>query len=112
MQAVSNTRRRVAMGLGLHPSDGVAGGAICGGDLMVASQAVGDRHWMAEHRLTAAEHVALVQELETLRARHETELAHRLRDARSFGRSADNDDLLTVLEEAAVDRARIAQLED
>jgi transcription elongation factor GreA len=79
---------------------------------MVASQDVGDGHSMAEHRLTAAEHAALVQELETLRARHETELAHRLRDARGFGRSADNDDVLTVFEEAAIEQARIAQLED
>jgi len=59
---------------------------------------------MAEHRLTAPEHAALVQELETVRARHETELARRLRHARGFGRSADSDDVLTVFEEAAIVR--------
>ena len=62
-------------------------------------------------RLTAQEHAALRHELETLRVRYETEVAHRLRDARSFGRSADNDDLLAVHGEAAIERARIAQLE-
>jgi hypothetical protein len=66
---------------------------------------------MPDYRLTAEEHAALVDELETLRARYETDLAHRLRDARSFGLSADNDDLLAVHEEAAIERARIAQLE-
>jgi transcription elongation factor GreA len=62
--------------------------------------------------LTAAEYDALVQELESLSTRHRTELAERLRVAREFGRAADNDDLLAVLEDAAVAGARIAQLEE
>ena len=67
---------------------------------------------MPDYGLTAEEHAALVHELETVRARYETELAHRLRDARSFGLSTDNDDLLAVHGEAAIERARIAQLEE
>jgi transcription elongation factor GreA len=62
--------------------------------------------------LTTAEYAALARELELLRSRHRSELAERLRLARGFGGSADNDDLLAVLEEAAVDEARIAQLEE
>jgi transcription elongation factor GreA len=62
--------------------------------------------------LTTAEYAALARELESLRTRHRAELAERLRLARGFGGSADNDDVLAVLEEAAVDEARIAQLEE
>ena len=36
----------------------------------------------------------------------------RLREARAFGSSAENDDLLAAAEDAAVDQARIAQLEE
>jgi transcription elongation factor GreA len=61
--------------------------------------------------LTGAEFAELEQELTALRSRHRTELARRLRDARSFGRSGDSDELLDVLEEAAIEQARIARLE-
>jgi transcription elongation factor GreA len=62
--------------------------------------------------LTGADFAVLELELDSLRSKHRAELAARLRDARSFGRSADNDDVLTVLEEAVIDEARIAQLEE
>lgn len=62
--------------------------------------------------LTQADFDALVRELESLRHKHRGELAGRLREARAFGTSTENDDLLTVLEESAIDRARIAQLEE
>jgi transcription elongation factor GreA len=62
--------------------------------------------------LTQAEFEALVRELEELRSSHRTELEGRLREARAFGGSTENDDLLAVLEECAVERARIAQLEE
>jgi transcription elongation factor GreA len=61
--------------------------------------------------LTATEYGALARELEALKSRHRAELADRLRIARAFGTSSDNDDLLAVLEEAAIEEARIAQLE-
>jgi transcription elongation factor GreA len=69
---------------------------------------------MAEDRmtLTTTEYAALARELEALRSRHSRELAERLRVARGYGGAADNDDLLAVLEEAAIDEARIAQLEE
>jgi transcription elongation factor GreA len=62
--------------------------------------------------LTIAEYTTLAHELESLRTKHRAELADRLRLARGFGGSADSDDLLAVLEEAAIDEARIAQLEE
>jgi transcription elongation factor GreA len=62
--------------------------------------------------LTHADFDALVRELEALRRTHRDELARRLREARAFGTSTENDDLLTVLEESAVGSARIAQLEE
>jgi transcription elongation factor GreA len=62
--------------------------------------------------LTPADFDALVRELEALRSRHRDELARRLRDARAFGGSTENDDLLAVAEDAVVDQARIAQLEE
>jgi transcription elongation factor GreA len=62
-------------------------------------------------QLTAPEYDRLVRELETLRGRYRAELARRLRDARAFGSPGDNDDVLAVFEDAAVDDARIAQLE-
>jgi transcription elongation factor GreA len=66
----------------------------------------------AGRTLTTAEYAALARELDALRSRHRLELAERLRVARGFGGAADNDDLLAVLEEAAIDEARIAQLEE
>ncbi len=63
--------------------------------------------------LTTAEFAALGRELEALRRRHRRELAERLRLARTFGGSgADRDDLHAVLEEAAIEEARIAALEE
>lgn len=62
--------------------------------------------------LTQADFDALVRELETLRSKLALEVAGRLREARAFGGSTENDDFLAVAEDAAVDRARIAQLEE
>jgi transcription elongation factor GreA len=62
--------------------------------------------------LTQSDFDALVDELETLRRVHRGEVARRLREARAFGGSSENDDLLAVAEDAAVDRARITQLEE
>jgi transcription elongation factor GreA len=62
--------------------------------------------------MSSAEYAALTRELESLRASHRSELARRLHDVRAHGTTSDDDDRLAVLEEAAIDRARIAQLED
>lgn len=62
--------------------------------------------------MSRAEYAALVCELESLRAAHRSELAQRLHDVRAHGTTSDDDDRLAVLEEAAIDRARVAQLED
>ena len=62
--------------------------------------------------MSRAEYAALVRELEDLRAAHRSELAQRLHDVRTHGTTSDDDDRLAVLEEAAIDRARVAQLED
>lgn len=62
--------------------------------------------------MSGAEYAALVRELESLRDAHRSELAQRLHDVRAHGTTSDDDDRLAVLEEAAIDRARIAQLED
>jgi transcription elongation factor GreA len=63
-------------------------------------------------QLTETEYAELITELETLRASHRKELAERLRHARDFGPAAENDDLHAALEDAAIDRARIAHLEE
>jgi hypothetical protein len=44
--------------------------------------------------LTQADFDALVRELEALRTKHRGELAERLREARAFGSSTEDDDLL------------------
>jgi transcription elongation factor GreA len=62
--------------------------------------------------MSSAEYAALVRELESLRASHRSELAQRLHDVRAHGTTSDDDDRLAVLEETAIDRARITQLED
>jgi transcription elongation factor GreA len=62
--------------------------------------------------MSSAEYAALMRELESLRAAHRSELAQRLHDVRAHGTTSDDDDRLAVLEEAAIARARIAQLED
>jgi transcription elongation factor GreA len=61
--------------------------------------------------LTAAGYDELAHELELLRSTHRTELAQRLRDARTFGSPGDDDEWLAALEDTAFDRVRIAQLE-
>jgi transcription elongation factor GreA len=61
--------------------------------------------------LTAADYAELMRELDELRGRHRNELAQRLRDARDFGSPGDDDDRLTAFEDAAIDQARIAHLE-
>ena len=113
---------------------GVGRHAICGADRMGRRRPAHQAQGMTEDRLksgdaepladaipsartgrlvlTSAEYAALAQELELLRSRHRAELEERLRVARGFGVSSDNDDLLAVMEDAAVDEARIAQLED
>jgi transcription elongation factor GreA len=62
--------------------------------------------------MSSAEYAVLTRELESLRASLRSELAQRLHDVRAHGTTSDHDDRLAVLEEAAIDRARIAQLED
>jgi transcription elongation factor GreA len=62
--------------------------------------------------MSSAEYAVLTRELESLRAAHRSELARQLHDVRAHGTTSDDDDRLAVLEEAAIDRARIAQLED
>src|SRR3712207_6035119 len=62
--------------------------------------------------LTQADFDALIRELEALRSKHRGELAGRLREARAFGTSSENDDLLAAFEESAVDHARLAKLEE
>jgi transcription elongation factor GreA len=62
--------------------------------------------------MSSAEYDALTRELESLRASHRSELARRLHEVRAHGTTSDDDDRLAVLEEAAIDRARIAQLEE
>jgi transcription elongation factor GreA len=62
-------------------------------------------------QLTAGDYAELMRELDELRSRHRGEIAQRLRDARDFGSPGDDDDRLAVFEDAAVDEARIAQLE-
>jgi transcription elongation GreA/GreB family factor len=62
--------------------------------------------------MSSAEYAVLTRELESLRASHRSELARRLHDVRTLGTTSDDDDRLAVLEEAAIDGARIALLED
>jgi transcription elongation factor GreA len=62
-------------------------------------------------QLSPADYAELMRELDELRSRHRGELAQRLRDARDFGSPGDADDRLAAFEDAAVDKARIAQLE-
>jgi transcription elongation GreA/GreB family factor len=50
--------------------------------------------------LTQDDFDALVRELDALRHEHRSELARRLREARTFGGSTENDDLLAVAEDA------------
>jgi transcription elongation factor GreA len=52
-----------------------------------------------------------IRELESLRSAHRAQLAERLRDARAYGTAVDDDDHLAVLEDVAIERVKIAQLE-
>jgi transcription elongation GreA/GreB family factor len=60
--------------------------------------------------MTQTDYQALTRELEHRRGAHRTELAERLRDARVYGSPGDDDVLLAVLEDVAVDQLRIDQL--
>jgi transcription elongation factor GreA len=53
----------------------------------------------------------VIRELDSLRSLHRADLAERLRDARAYGTAVDDDDHLAVLEDAAVEWSKIAQLE-
>jgi len=61
--------------------------------------------------MSSAEYAVLVRELQSLRDAQRAELAQRLHDVRAHGTTSDDDDRLAVLEDTAIDRARIAQLE-
>jgi transcription elongation factor GreA len=61
--------------------------------------------------LTRADFNALADSVDRLRNAQRVDLAERLRDARSFGSPGDDDDWLTVMEDAAVEHGRIAHLE-
>jgi transcription elongation factor GreA len=61
--------------------------------------------------LSPTDFADIVQELELLRSTHRAEVADRLRDARTYGTAVGDDDHLAILEDAAVDRGKIAQLE-
>jgi len=53
----------------------------------------------------------IMEELASLRSTNRAEVAERLRDARTYGTAIGDDDHLAILEDAAVDRGKIAQLE-
>jgi transcription elongation factor GreA len=61
--------------------------------------------------LSPADFDQAVRELDSLRSAHRKELADQLRDARAFGSPGDDDDRLAVLDDAVVDRVKIARLE-
>jgi transcription elongation factor GreA len=61
--------------------------------------------------LSPTDFADIVRELEVLRSTHRAEVAARLRDARTYGTAVGDDDHLAILEDAAVDRGKIAQLE-
>ena len=61
--------------------------------------------------LSRADLTAAMRELDSLRGAHRIELAERLRAARAYGTAGNDDDHLAVLEDAAVERIKIAQLE-
>jgi transcription elongation factor GreA len=61
--------------------------------------------------LTSADFDDAVRELDLLRGAHRADVAERLRDARAFGTAVDDDDHVSVLEDTAVQRMKITQLE-
>jgi transcription elongation factor GreA len=77
-----------------------------------SSRSNGPRPAHPDLSVTRADFDAIVRELDELRRSHREELACRLRDARASGSPADDDDVLAVLQEVCVDRARIASLEE
>jgi transcription elongation factor GreA len=113
-------------------ADGVAPPTECGWGAMSVPPRLRDGAGMTENRaiaspterrtnvtpvvhrapqLTGADYDAVARELDALRGRHRAELERRLRDAREFGSPADDDDVLAVFEDIAVEQARLAQLE-
>jgi transcription elongation factor GreA len=81
-------------------------------DPIVTSAAPAVNDSATEVVLTRREYAELVQELESVRSAHRADLAGQLRDVRAFGVTSDNDELLAVVEESAVDKARIARLDE
>ena len=61
--------------------------------------------------LSQADYEQVTQELQSLRSAQRADLEARLRDARNFGSAGDDDDRMAVLEDTAIDRLRLAQLE-
>jgi transcription elongation factor GreA len=61
--------------------------------------------------LSPTDFAEITRELDALRSTHRAEVAERLRDARTYGTAIGDDDHLAILEDAAVDRQKIAQLE-
>ena len=87
--------------------------AICGWDPMGARNGIRQARAMADDQLlSTTEYAALASELEALRSSQRAELAIRLRAAGGPRGGPDSDHRLTVIEEAAIEEARIAQLED
>jgi transcription elongation factor GreA len=68
-------------------------------------------HPFGEVLLSPADLSEVKRELDALRSAHRIELAARLREARAYGTAVDDDDHLAVLEDVAVARMKIAQLE-
>jgi transcription elongation factor GreA len=61
--------------------------------------------------LSQVDYEQVTQELQLLRSAQRADLEARLRDARNFGSAGDDDDRMAVLEDTAIDRLRLAQLE-
>jgi len=61
--------------------------------------------------LSQADYEQVTEELQSLRNAQREDLEARLRDARNFGSAGDDDDRTAVLEDTAIDRLRLAQLE-
>ena len=61
--------------------------------------------------LSPADFTEVIRELDTLRNTHRSDLAERLRHARGYGTAGNDDDHLAILEDAAIERVKIAQLE-
>src|SRR6188768_3537721 len=61
--------------------------------------------------LSQADYEQVTRELESLRSAQRADFAERLREARDFGSAGDGDDRMAVVEDTAVDRLRLAQLE-